>query len=229
MKLNYLAESWLQIDQNWKEFLSTSCGGRLQDIDQQLSYLATEQTIYPPKAQILRALCIAPQKIKVVILGQDPYHGENEANGLSFAVNSGIKLPPSLRNIFKELSAEYNVQPEIQNAALLESWTQQGVLLLNATLTVIKDQANSLAHIGWQTISDQIIHHISNETEHCVFILWGNFARSKKSLIDTNKHLILESVHPSPLSAHRGFFGCNHFKLSNQFLLEHKISPINWI
>ncbi len=228
MNLKYLSSTWSQIHPTWQTFLTNSCKELLEQIDKKLSELSITNTIYPPPEQILRILTIAPKNIKVVILGQDPYHGENEANGIAFAVNDGIKLPPSLRNIFKEISLEYDVST-ITDSNLLNSWTQQGVFLLNTTLTVIKDRANSLADIGWQIISNQIIQHISDEMEHCVFILWGNFARSKKLLVNKSKHLILEAAHPSPLSAHRGFFGCNHFKLSNQFLIQHDIQQINWI
>lgn len=231
MQLNYLAPSWNQIDQDWQTFLSTKCSGQLINIDRQLQTLTqAKKIIYPEQNQILRALSLAPKDVKVVILGQDPYHGENEAIGLSFAVNPEIKLPPSLRNIFKELALEYNLEQDMKHINIsLEEWFKQGVLLLNSTLTVLKDQANSLSHIGWQVITDKIIQHLSEQNQHIVFILWGNFARSKKPLINPEKHLILESVHPSPLSASRGFFGCNHFKLTNQYLQEHKIAPINWL
>lgn len=231
MQLNYLAPSWKHIDPNWQTFLSCKCSGQLINLDQQLQTLhQAEKIIYPEPNKILRALSLAPKDAKVVILGQDPYHGENEAIGLSFAVNPDTKLPPTLRNIFKELAMEYNLEPNSARANIsLEAWFKQGVLLLNSTLTVLKDQANSLSHIGWQSVTDKIIQHLSEQNEHLVFILWGNFARSKKPLINAEKHLILESVHPSPLSASRGFFGCDHFKLTNQYLQEHQITPINWL
>ena len=231
MQLNYLAPSWELTDPTWQAFLKTKCRGQLINIDQQLSSLAKlNKTIYPAQINTLRALSLAPQQTKVVILGQDPYHGENEAIGLSFAVNPGTKLPPSLRNIFKELALEYHPESIAHYQSVsLETWFEQGVLLLNSTLSVIKDDANSLAHIGWQAVTDQIIHHLSEQNENLVFILWGNFARSKKPLINAEKHLILEAVHPSPLSANRGFFGCNHFKLTNQYLQENHIEPMNWL
>lgn len=229
MELNYLKESFSTIDEYWQKFLYKNCSDSLKKIDGTLINLSTTNIIYPPKNQILRALELAPQNCKVVILGQDPYHGDGEANGLAFAVNSGIKTPPSLRNIFKELVTEYNTLLTNFDSNLLNSWTRQGVMLLNTTLTVIKDRANSLANIGWDKVTDGIIHEISEQSEACVFILWGNYARSKKTLINHNKHLILESVHPSPLSANRGFFGCNHFTLTNNFLQNKNITTINWL
>lgn len=229
MKLHFLAESWKTIAPQWQDFLKQSLEHELSSIDDKLTELAQEHTIYPPAKETLRALLNPPSAIKVVILGQDPYHGEDEANGLAFAVNPEIKTPPSLRNIFKELINEYNPSLFAPTATLLNSWERQGVLLLNASLSVIKDQANSLAKIGWHTVTDQIIQHISNSNQHCVFLLWGNFARGKKELIDSTKHFILEAAHPSPLSASRGFFGCNHFKLANQYLASHQIKEINWL
>lgn len=229
MKLHFLAESWKTIAPQWQDFLKQSLEHELCLIDDKLTKLAQEHTIYPPAKETLRALLNPPPAIKVVILGQDPYHGEDEANGLAFAVNPEIKTPPSLRNIFKELINEYNPSLFAPTATLLNSWERQGVLLLNASLSVIKDQANSLAKIGWHTVTDQIIQHISNSNQHCVFLLWGNFARGKKELIDSTNHLILEAAHPSPLSASRGFFGCNHFKLANQYLASHQIKEINWL
>jgi uracil-DNA glycosylase len=229
MELNFLSGSWKSIAPQWQDFLKRSSQHELGAIDCELTELAQKHVIYPPAIETLRALFNPPSAIKVVILGQDPYHGDGEANGLAFAVNPGIKIPPSLRNIFKELVNEYNPPLFVPAARLLNSWEHQGVLLLNASLSVIKDQANSLAKIGWHTITDRIIQHISDNNEHCVFLLWGNFARGKKELIDTNKHLVLEAAHPSPLSASRGFFGCNHFKLANQYLTCHQIKEINWL
>ena len=226
---NYLANAWAKLHPDWQKFLLQKHATELQQIDQQLTMLANQVSIYPPRELTFRALdfCQAAQT-KVVILGQDPYHGDNEANGLAFAVNPGITPPPSLRNIFKELALEYPNTNLVYDSELLASWAVQGVLLLNSTLSVIKDQANSLAKLGWQQITNSIIEHICRVNPHCVFILWGNYARSKKTLINPIKHLILEAVHPSPLAAYRGFFGCNHFKLANQFLAHHNICEINW-
>jgi uracil-DNA glycosylase len=231
VSLNYLAEDWEILDPYWQNFFSSTCWDELVNIDSQLAQITQHATIYPPKKSIFRALNqLTPTMTKVVILGQDPYHGENEANGLAFAVNNNIKFPPSLRNIFKELLLEYNPLLEYATPSpTLDNWKSQGVLLLNSTLTVIKDQAASLSAIGWQHITDLIIKHISTNAPHCVFMLWGNHARSKKTLINPQQHLILESVHPSPLSAHRGFFGCNHFSDTNDFLVANNHTPINWL
>lgn len=226
---NYLQQDWETLDNYWQQFLDSNNSELLKNIDQQLTRLARNSIIYPPEGHIFKALNgLKPQKIKVVILGQDPYHGENEANGLAFAVNKNVKIPPSLRNIFKELHLEFNSLSSQNPDSTLEGWKEQGVLLLNSTLTVIKDSANSLAKIGWHIITDTIIRQISQESHHCVFMLWGNHARAKKELITPQKHLILESAHPSPLSASRGFFGCNHFIQANKFLKENNLTQIDW-
>ena len=184
--------------------------------------------IYPPTEEIFSALeNLSYNKVKAVIIGQDPYHGENEAHGLAFSVKKGVKIPPSLRNIFKELKNEYDDFVVPDNGCLMP-WVEEGVLLLNATLTVEKDKANSHKNIGWQNFTDRIIELINEKEEPVVFLLWGNFAISKKSLITNARHLILESVHPSPLSASRGFFGNGHFVKTNEFLMENGIKPINW-
>lgn len=227
--MKYLAEALDNIDLTWRNFLKSNLSAELNNIDQELEFTTKTQIIYPPKENIFRALKYPAHEQKVVILGQDPYHGENQANGLAFAVNQDIALPPSLRNIYKELLAEF---PQSANATFdrtLEQWLEQRVILLNATLTVIKDNANSMAKIGWDKVTDAIIQYISNESPNCVFMLWGNFARSKAPLIDCSKHLILESVHPSPLSASRGFLGCNHFILANEYLSKHNLPKINWL
>lgn len=186
-----------------------------------------EKIIYPPKSRILRALSLTKyEDVKVVILGQDPYHGEGEANGLAFAVSNGIKLPPSLRNIYKELKSDLGL--ESPNVGSLECWAKEGVLLLNAVLTVIKDSPASMRNMGWETFTDNVIKVINEKEEPVVFILWGNFARSKKKFITNPKHLILESAHPSPLSAYNGFFGSKPFSKTNDFLIKNNIKPINW-
>ncbi len=228
--LKYLEPSWQQLHPKWQEFFNGSCINQLIAIDEKLTEISHKEIIFPPRESIFRALYpLTPDKTKIVILGQDPYHGENQSMGLAFAVNPGVKHPPSLKNIFKELALEYNPLLTKFESSLLQSWANQGVLLLNASLTVIKDKANSLAYIGWHKITDLIIQHISDQSPHCVFMLWGNYAREKKGLIDQSRHLILEAVHPSPLSANRGFFGCNHFKLANQYLDNKHIEPINWL
>lgn len=184
--------------------------------------------IFPPESQILAALNITSfQNLKVVIIGQDPYHGVGEANGLCFSVNYGVKIPPSLRNIFLELTTDIEgfVSPNHGN---LQAWALQGVLLLNTSLTVIKDNANSHAKIGWQNFTNKIIEEISNQKQKVVFILWGKNAHQMEKYIDANKHFVLKGVHPSPLSAHRGFFGCKHFSKTNQFLVSQNLKPIDW-
>ncbi len=165
--------------------------------------------------------------VKVVILGQDPYHGPNQAHGLAFSVQKGVTPPPSLVNIYKEIEAEYGITMP-KDYGCLTSWAKQGVLLLNTTLTVRAHNANSHKDAGWQIFTDNVIKKINEREKPCVFLLWGNNAIKKSSFIDKSKHLVLSCPHPSPLSAYRGFFGCNHFKLANQFLLENGMSPIDW-
>ena len=183
--------------------------------------------IYPPKPRILRALTLTNyDDVKVVILGQDPYHGTGEANGLAFAVSNGVKLPPSLRNIYKELYDDLKIP--ISNVGNLECWAKEGVLLLNAVLTVEKDKPASHKNLGWENFTDAIIKKLNEKQTPIVFILWGNFARSKKSLITNPKHLIIESTHPSPFSANYGFFGSKPFSKTNEFLRKNKIKEIDW-
>jgi len=183
--------------------------------------------IFPPAKLIFNAFDLCPfDKLKVVILGQDPYHGPDQAHGLCFSVNDGITFPPSLRNIFKELKDD--IGKEIPKTGNLTSWTQQGVLLLNATLTVRENSAGSHQNKGWETFTDAVITRINSQKTSVVFILWGNYAISKSKLIDGKKHFILSSVHPSPLSASRGFFGNHHFSLTNDFLQKRGLEPICW-
>ena len=186
-----------------------------------------EKVIFPPKNRILSALDITDyDKVKVVILGQDPYHGIGEANGLAFSVNDGVKIPPSLKNIYKELYDDLKVP--IPNTGNLESWANEGVLLLNSVLTVEKDKPASHKNIGWENFTDSIIKKINEKEEPVVFILWGNIAKSKKSLITNPKHLIIESSHPSPFSVNYGFFGSRPFSKTNKFLKENGIKEIDW-
>lgn len=186
-----------------------------------------EKVIFPPKNKILRALELTDyDNVKVVILGQDPYHGENEANGLSFSVSKGVKLPPSLKNIYKELNDDLGIT--IPVVGTLECWAKEGVLLLNSVLTVEKDRPASHKDIGWERFTDAIIQKINEKDTPVVFILWGNFARAKKSMITNKKHLIIESAHPSPFSARYGFFGSKPFSKTNKFLINNNIKPINW-
>lgn len=183
--------------------------------------------VYPPSNLIFNAFNLTPfDKVKVVILGQDPYHNVGQAHGLAFSVPDGIQIPPSLQNIFKELNSDIGMP--IPKSGNLENWAREGVLLLNASLTVRANMAASHARIGWQQFTDAAIRALSDKKEHLVFILWGNYAIAKESLIDHSKHLVLKTVHPSPLSASRGFFGCHHFSQTNQYLINNGIQPINW-
>ena len=185
------------------------------------------KTIYPPKEDIFAALKNTPFKdVKVVIVGQDPYHGEGEAMGLSFSVHDGIKLPPSLKNIYKELEDDLGYKPVTSGD--LTKWTKEGVLLLNASLTVVKDTPASHSKIGWELFTDYIIKVLNEKEEPVVFILWGNFARSKKVYITNKNHYVIESAHPSPFSARNGFFGSKPFSKTNEFLKKNNIKEINW-
>jgi uracil-DNA glycosylase len=186
-----------------------------------------EKEIFPPKNHILRALSLTDyDKVKVVILGQDPYHGVGEANGLSFSVNKGVRLPPSLKNIYKELYDDLGIP--ISTNGDLTCWAKEGVLLLNSVLTVEKDQAASHKNIGWELYTDAIIKKLNERKEPLVFILWGNFAKSKKVYITNPNHLVIASAHPSPFSASSGFFGSKPFSKTNNFLKEHNIKEIDW-
>lgn len=185
------------------------------------------KTIYPTQNNIFNALKLTPySNTKVIIVGQDPYHGENQAHGLSFSVQKGVTLPPSLKNIYKEIYDDLGI--EEPNCGDLTKWAKEGVLLLNSSLTVIKDMPNSHKDIGWSNLTDYIIKVLNQKEEPVVFILWGNFAKSKKQFITNKKHLILESTHPSPFSASSGFFGSHPFSKTNAFLDAHGLEPINW-
>lgn len=186
-----------------------------------------EQTIYPPMEDIFNALRYTPyHAVKAVLLGQDPYHGPGQAHGLCFSVQEGVDPPPSLRNIFQELESDLGFPPP-KNGTLTK-WAEQGVLMLNTTLTVRRGQANSHKNIGWTTFTDAVIRRLNGRETPIVFLLWGGNARSKKPLITNPNHLILETVHPSPLSAYGGFFGCRHFSRCNEFLQAHGETPIDW-
>lgn len=193
-------------------------------------FLKTEysnHTIYPDMNNIFNSMKLTSfDNIKVVILGQDPYHEQGQAMGLAFSVPKGEKIPPSLINIYKEISSEYGTLP-IDHGDL-RGWAKQGVLLLNTVLTVREHHANSHKGKGWEEFTDGIIKKISSKKEGVAFLLWGANARSKRALIDTRKHLVLETVHPSPLSAYNGFFGCNHFKKANEYLISKGKTPIDW-
>lgn len=195
------------------------------------NFLRTEKAagkeIYPPGPMIFNALNSTPlDQVKVVIIGQDPYHGPGQAHGLCFSVQPGVAIPPSLLNIYKELKRDLNL--DMPTHGYLQSWAEQGVLLLNTSLTVERGQAGSHANQGWQPFTDRVIEVVSQHQPHLVFLLWGAHAQSKQRLIDTQKHLALRSPHPSPLSAHRGFLGNGHFSRCNKFLEQHGLAPIDW-
>ncbi|MCQ2318680.1 MAG: uracil-DNA glycosylase [Bacteroidales bacterium] len=216
-----LEESWYEALKN--EFESTYFVGiKTFLIEEKRHYV-----VYPPSNLIFNAFNLTPfDKVKVVILGQDPYHNVGQAHGLAFSVPDGVQIPPSLQNIFKELNSDIGMP--IPKSGNLEKWAKEGVLLLNASLTVRANMAASHARIGWQQFTDAAIRALSEKKEHLVFILWGNYAIAKENLIDHSKHLVLKTVHPSPLSASRGFFGCHHFSQTNQYLISNGIQPIRW-
>jgi uracil-DNA glycosylase len=183
--------------------------------------------IYPPKEDWFKALVLTPfEKVKCVIIGQDPYHQKGQAMGLAFSVHKGIKIPPSLKNIYKELESDLGINTP--NHGDLTAWAKEGVLLLNTTLTVEDSKPMSHKNLGWERFTDAIIHALNQKKTPVVYMLWGNHAKSKEALIDTSKHLVLKAAHPSPLSAYHGFFGCKHFSKTNAFLINHKMSPINF-
>lgn len=218
----------VRLEQSWKEALQEEFDkpyfGKL------VAYLhgekASGKVVYPPGGQIFRAFELTPvDKVKVVILGQDPYHGPGQAMGLSFSVPDGVPAPPSLKNIFKEIEDDLGIR--MSGRPNLEDWARQGVLLLNAVLTVRGGQPASHGNIGWQEFTDAVIKYLSAHGEGIVFMLWGNFARSKRDLIDCNRHYVLEAAHPSPL-ARGAFFGCRHFSKANALLEKEHKTPINW-
>ena len=217
-----------KISKEWDEILReefSSCS--YQKLREFLKEEYFTKTVYPPMQEIFNGLKLTPLKdLKVVILGQDPYHEPGQAMGLAFSVPKGVPKPPSLVNIFKELKSELKI--DIPKDGDLTGWAKQGVLLLNTSLTVRAHQANSHRNRGWEEFTDGVIKKISNLKKNVVFLLWGGNARSKKVLIDTKKHLVLESVHPSPLSAYNGFFGSGHFIKANEYLIKNNILPIDW-
>lgn len=186
-----------------------------------------QAVIYPPGAQIFNAMNSTPfENVRVVILGQDPYHGPGQAHGLCFSVQHGVRIPPSLANIYREIQSDMGIEPP--HHGCLQTWAEQGVLLLNAVLTVERGQAGSHQGKGWETFTDVIVQLLNDEREGLVFMLWGAYAMKKGAVIDRNKHLVLKAPHPSPLSAHRGFLGCRHFSSANEYLVSHDRLPIDW-
>lgn len=219
----------VKIENSWREALAqefekpyfSSLAARLH------AEKSAGKVIYPPGAQIFRAFDLCPlDKVKVVILGQDPYHGAGQAMGLSFSVPDGVPAPPSLKNIFKEIESDLGCR--MSGRPNLEAWAKQGVLLLNAVLTVRASEPTSHADIGWQTFTDAVIRTISDRCDGVVFMLWGNYARSKAQLVDTSRHTVLEAAHPSPL-ARGAFFGCRHFSRANEILAAEGKEPVNWV
>ena len=216
------------IDDSWKAVLKDEFSAPyFTELKKFLTEEKKKHVVYPPGNQIFAAFNDTPfDKVKVVIIGQDPYHGQGQANGLSFSVSPGIVAPPSLKNIFKELHTDLGIP--VPYTGNLEPWAKQGVLLLNATLTVRANTAGSHQKKGWEQFTDAVIHLVADRLEHVVFILWGNYAISKGEFIDARKHLVLKSVHPSPLSASRGFFGNQQFSTTNTYLMEWGKEPVKW-
>ena len=212
--------SWEEIFNNYPKI--DELNNMIKEIDEQ----RLTKTIYPPKEQVFRVFDLPLKDIKVVILGQDPYHNPDQACGLSFSVNDGVPLPKSLINIYKELHDDLSIKPA--KTGNLESWFKQGVFLLNAVLTVEKNSPASHSKMGWENFTDYIIENISEKNENVVFVLWGTYARSKNKLIDPSKHKIIESAHPSPLSAYRGFFGSKVFSQINDYLASHNRGNIDF-
>jgi len=219
----------VKIEKSWKEVLKSEFEKPyFKELSEFVRYEYKSAHVYPPPKFVFHAFEKTPfDRVKVVILGQDPYHGEGQAHGLCFSVPDGVTMPPSLKNIYKEIVSD--IGGEIPSHGNLEHWAEQGVLLLNATLTVRANTAGSHQNHGWETFTDSIIKTLSDKKENLVFILWGNYARNKKSLIDKDKHLILEAPHPSPFSAYSGFFGCKHFSKTNDYLIKKGREAINWI
>lgn len=224
-----MTERAVQLKPDWLDALQ---GEFAQPYMQQLrDFLQAEKaagkTIFPPGALIFNALNSTPlDKVRVVIIGQDPYHGPGQAHGLSFSVPPGVRTPPSLQNIFKEINRDLGLP--IPQHGCLQSWAEQGVLLLNAVLTVEQGHAGSHARRGWERFTSRVIELVNERCEHCVFLLWGSYAQRKGEQIDRTRHCVLTSVHPSPLSAHRGFIGNGHFSAANDYLVSNGLAPIDW-
>jgi uracil-DNA glycosylase len=219
----------VKMDESWKNVLKAEFSKPY--FLEAVTFLKTERAlgkvIYPPGSQIFNAFNTTPfYNVKVVLLGQDPYHGKGQAHGLSFSVPDGIKPPPSLVNIFKELNSDLGVR--IPGHGNLTGWARQGVLLLNACLTVRENEPLSHSRIGWMQFTDAVIEKISSEKSHVVFLLWGKFAQEKQVLIDETKHLVLKAAHPSPYSANNGFLGCRHFSKTNEYLVKNGVDPVDW-
>ncbi len=218
----------IKIEPSWKEHLVEEFGKEyFRTLTDFVKKEYASKTIYPPPKFIFRAFEMCSfDAVKVVILGQDPYHGKGQANGLSFSVNDGVALPPSLQNIFKEIESDIGVS--VEKTGNLDRWAQQGVLLLNATLTVENSHPGSHQKKGWEEFTDRVIQLLSEKKSNLVFVLWGRYAQEKGAHIDTSRHLVLKSPHPSPFSAYSGFFGCKHFSKANEYLQSHGKKEIDW-
>ena len=228
------------IEDSWKEALGTEFkSDYMQNLREfLLEAKRSRKIIFPPGSEIFKAFDLCPvPKVRVVILGQDPYHGPNQAHGLSFSVKSGVQTPPSLENIFREIRDDFGEATKTDNVgrsqfpsnrSCLIPWAKQGVLLLNSILTVESGKAGSHKGKGWELFTDKVISYLNARKKNIVFMLWGSYAQAKGKMIDRNHHLVLEAPHPSPLSAHRGFFGCRHFTRANEYLVHKNMTPINW-
>ncbi|MDR0833505.1 MAG: uracil-DNA glycosylase [Candidatus Symbiothrix sp.] len=218
----------VNIERSWKEQLQPEFDKPyFAELVRFVKQEYASKKVYPPGSKIFNAFEKTPfDKVKVVIIGQDPYHEPGQAHGLSFSVPDGVPLPPSLQNIYTELQSDLGITPPASGN--LERWAEQGVLLLNATLTVRTHAANSHQQYGWSTFTDAVIHQLAEKKEHLVFILWGSFAQQKGAFIDPNKHLVLKSAHPSPLSVYRGFWGSKPFSKADNYLMQHGQLPISW-
>lgn len=221
----------VKIEESWREHLKDEFAKQyFVDLTSFVKRKYKEGIVYPAPRNIFRAFDLCPfEKVKVVILGQDPYHGRDQANGLCFSVNEGVQLPPSLLNIYKEISSDVGISlDELKKKSDLLAWATQGVLLLNATLTVQAGSAGSHQGRGWEQFTDEVIRQLSEKREHVVFMLWGNYAKAKGAHIDRSRHLVLEAAHPSPFSVDNGFFGCKHFSKANKYLTDYGQTPISW-
>ena len=219
---------YVQIEKSWQTLLASEFEQEyFKILSETVRRAYLDGVVFPPPKLVFHAFEMCPfDEVKVVILGQDPYHGVGQAHGLSFSVQEGTTIPPSLQNIYKELRSDLSI--DAPSSGNLERWACQGVLLLNATLTVEKDRAGSHQELGWERFTDAVIKKISDEKAEVVFLLWGKYAQEKGAFIDTSKHLVLTAAHPSPFSAYNGFFGCRHFSKTNIYLKKHHLNEIQW-
>ena len=219
----------VRIEESWKKVLQKEFDEKyFEDLTKFVKEEYKKSTVYPSAKFIFNAFELTPfDKVKVVILGQDPYHGENQANGLAFSVNDGVQIPPSLVNIYKEIVSDFG-KKTVNKSGNLENWAKQGVLMLNATLTVQSHMAGSHQNKGWEKFTDAVVKILSEQKENLIFILWGGYAQKKGSVIDDKKHLVIKSAHPSPLSAYNGFFGSKPFSQANTYLIFNNKEPIVW-